>query len=112
MDKYYRPAWLGHCAPFLPAISQRRHLTSSSTPSATTVNSDTGSIRRHMRPRPPLVRLRPNQTIFRLSPSSRVAPPRTLVPMDSHPNEENDVYCLDADEAGALLAGAPWRRLL
>ena len=27
-------------------------------------------------------------------------------------NEANDTYCLCADEAGALLAGAPWRRLL
>jgi lysophospholipase L1-like esterase len=32
--------------------------------------------------------------------------------MDSHMNEANDTYCLGADEAGALLAGAPWRRLL
>jgi hypothetical protein len=33
--------------------------------------------------------------------------------MDSYrSNEANDTYCLGPDEAGALLAGAPWRRLL
>jgi lysophospholipase L1-like esterase len=32
--------------------------------------------------------------------------------MYSYTNEANDTYCLGAEQAGALLAGAPWRRLL
>lgn len=31
---------------------------------------------------------------------------------DTHPSEANDPYCLRPGEAKALLAGAPWRRLL
>ena len=32
--------------------------------------------------------------------------------MDLYTTEANDPYCLGPDRAGALLAGAPWRRLL